>query len=65
MEIYQVHQESEFLRQIKKVTIEDNVSQVNRLLKRGWMLLAIEQQNLEYKVTTTSFVLGNVEENAS
>lgn len=62
---YQTHQETAFLRHIKEVTREIDTSRVNQFLKSGWILLAIEQQDLDYKMTTTFFVLGHPEGNAS
>lgn len=52
------------LEYVKTVTKYHDVDQVNKMLKRGWHILALEQQDVEPKMTTTYYILGHIEENA-
>ncbi len=62
----ETHQRREFIERVRKVTKENEVYRLNRLLKHGWRIIAIEQYTAMdgYKETHTYFVLGHVDENA-
>lgn len=64
--IDQRYQRREFIEKVRKVTKEDRISGVNRLLSYGWRIIAVEQCTAMdgYKETTTFFVLGHTDEDA-
>ncbi len=61
---HEVRQKREYLERVRKVTKEHDTSRVNNLLRRGWRILAIEQQYDDPCGTTTYYILGHIEENA-
>lgn len=65
--VEQKYQRREFIEKVRKVTKEHNISSANRLLSYGWRIIAIEQYTEigGYKETTTLFVLGHTDEDAS
>ena len=53
-----------FLTRVKEISRQHNVDLVNKLLKSGWCLLAIEQHrdSTDPSLLPTAYILGRMEE---
>jgi hypothetical protein len=58
-----MNDQSSFLKQVKEISKQYNIDQVNKMLKSGWRLLSLEQQRDSIDLSmTTYYILGLIEE---